>query len=809
MNDCYSIIYNDEKLDSVQVKNKLASLQNYFLSLKEKGYKLFAIFMERSPELFITVHSSYLAGMAYIPLDPDYPSERINLILEEAQPDIVITEKHLVEKFFQNIETVFVEDLFVLNGEDHSKLKSPDLSPEDPAYIIYTSGSTGKPKGVVIPRRGLKNLMDSMIKRPGASSVDRILAETTISFDMSVPEIYLPLYTGAEVIILDKNSSRDPKAIINAIDKHDITLMQATPATWRMMIEEGWTGKKNLKALCGGETLPYDLAESLVDLCGELWNMYGPTETTVWSTCEKIEKGQIVSIGDPLDNTDIYILDDYLNPVLQGVEGHLYIGGMGLALGYHNRIDLTENSFISSPFEEGKKIYKTGDLVRFMSDGRLEYLGRSDFQVKIRGFRIELGDVESSLLKYHGVDNVVVHAQVLRNGMKELVAYIVSKHSIKSNELITFLSESLPDYMVPSYYMFLDSLPLSSNGKINRKALPIPQVKEIVDEDMIASSSLENKLIYIWKRVLFKEDIRPDQNFFELGGNSILAVQALREMNEICHNFLTLSTFFKYPVINQLIKEISKNEKKDHTVILLNGITEGVPLFCLGGIDLYQTLADCITERPVYGVYLPYEEQLIDHIQRDALNDWEYMTIEGMAKAYLREINKSHSDGSYHLLGISIAGMIAFEASKIIFNNEGHRGQLFLLDSHLSHAKHLSLSGKLSTLLRRLKSIKSKYRNKKSLSGLDLEYIVAMRDSISDRAEKIFDKEAGPLEGDIHLVKAMKNQYGRGETWDYDLGWSERVSGELLYCELPDDHLGILDEPSVKILAEYLKKKLK
>ena len=416
---------------------------------------------------------------------------------------------------------------------------------------------------------------------------------------------------------------------------------------------------------------------------------------------------------------------------------------------------------------------------------------------------------KNCLIKYEGINNVVVHAQVIRNGMKELVAYIISANPIDSAELITFISEFLPDYMVPSHYMFMDTFPINSSGKIDRKTLPIPEVKKITDDFEMDDSSLEEKLIHIWEKVLFKEDVKPDQIFFELGGNSILAVQALREMNEICHNALSLSTFFKYPVINKLVQEIEKSKREDDTVLLLNGVSEGTPLFCLGGIDLFQSLADCITEWPVYAIYLPYEEQLIDHIQRDALDEWEYMTIEGMAAAYLRELKKVHTDGRCHLLGASIGGMIAFEAARIKSREQGDRGELFLLDSHLSHAKHLSLIGKLSTLVRRIRCRKQKFRNKRNMSVSNMDYIVSMRDSISERAEKIFDKGAEPIEGDIHLVRAAMNQYGKGETWDKDLGWSKLVQGELHYCEIPDDHLGILKEPNVNILADYLNKNLK
>jgi len=806
MDNCINIIFNNEIIDSVQVKAQIASLQKNILSLKGQGHKLFAIFMERSPELLISMYSSYSAGIAYIPLDPNFPTERIHLILNEAQPDLILTESHLVEKLPANFKRIIASD--IMDTGLVTSLESVNLNPEDPAYIIFTSGSTGKPKGVMIPRRAMDNFLNSMAVKPGLTAHDRLLAVTTISFDISVLEIFLPFRVGAEVFLLDKNDSRDPEAIIRALDKHDITVMQATPATWRMMIDAGWKGKRNLKILCGGEALSPELADDLLDRCGELWNMYGPTETTVWSTCTRVERGASISIGEPIDNTDIYILDNNLKPVPQGVEGDLYIGGKGLALGYYNRPDLTEKAFIANPAKKDDIIYKTGDLARYMPDHRLECLGRSDFQVKIRGFRIELGDVESNLMKYRGIKNVVVHPQIVRNGMKELVAYIVAENPIEPPELITFLSESLPDYMVPSYYQFLEKLPLNNSGKIDRKNLPVPRVSEIPCDIDIAGSSLEEKLIHIWKRVLFLDHITAEQNFFEIGGNSILAVQALREMNEICPEPLSLSTFFQHPVIKEMIQEMEKGGTAEDTVILLNGVREGTPLFCLGGIDLFQSLANNITERPVYAVFLPYEEQLIDHIQRDALDDWEYMTIDGMAAAYYREIKKFHATGPCHLLGASIGGMIAFEASRLMLREEGDRGEIFVLDSHLPRAQHFSPIGKIANIVKRLRSKRQESGNIENKSITDMEYIASIRDSINENAESKFDKEAVPIEGDVHLIKAVKNQYSKGETWDSDLGWTPLVQGTLNSYELPGDHLGILREPCVNMLAEYIEHKL-
>ena len=376
-----------------------------------------------------------------------------------------------------------------LDSEAISKENSENCSggakPENLAYVIYTSGSTGKPKGVQICHQSLVNFLVSMRSSPGLTPKDTLLAVTTISFDIAALELYLPLIVGARVVLASRETAARWVQVARNIGKRAITVMQATPATWRLLLEAGWEGNNNFKILCGGEALPRDLAVELLKRGSSVWNMYGPTETTVWSTTSRITAdGSPITIGRPIANTEVYVLDSHLEPVPVGVPGELYIGGAGVARGYLHRPELTAEKFIAHPFrdrESGARLYRTGDLARFRANGELECLGRIDNQVKVRGFRIELGEIESVLGQYPGVKQSVVVAREDTPGDKRLVAYVAvhKGQSLGVDALREFLKQRLPDYMLPSRFVFLDALPLTPNGKVDRKALPKTEESEV------------------------------------------------------------------------------------------------------------------------------------------------------------------------------------------------------------------------------------------------------------------------------------------------------------------------------------------
>ncbi|MEO6366659.1 MAG: non-ribosomal peptide synthetase, partial [Steroidobacteraceae bacterium] len=417
----------------------------------------------------------------------------------------------------------------------------PIPSGTDLAYLLYTSGSTGTPKGVRIPQRAVVNFLESMRRAPGMNAGTRLAAVTTVSFDISVLELFLPLVAGGTAVIVPREVAMDGHALRVLLEQQDISMMQATPATWRLLIEAGWRGGRGFHALCGGEALPDDLAEALLERVGELWNMYGPTETTVWSTCERIQPGQgSIGIGRPLANTQVWVVDDggALQPI--GVPGEICIGGEGVAEGYHRRPALTAACFVPDRISgrEGARLYRTGDMGRWTAEGRLQHLGRSDFQVKLRGYRIELGEIETVLLRDARVNQCVVVVLGSADSAR-LVAYIVpqSAASLDQAAMRESLRRELPDYMVPAQFVSLPRLPLTPNGKIDRAALPAPESRDGgVEPNAAARAGLtptEAQLVTVWSELLGTGGICASDNFLDLGGHSLMIMRAVARIESL------------------------------------------------------------------------------------------------------------------------------------------------------------------------------------------------------------------------------------------------------------------------------------
>ena len=378
-----------------------------------------------------------------------------------------------------------------------------------------------------------------MGRQPGIKPIDVLASVTTLSFDISGLELFLPLMNGARLVVLSADTASDGSVLAEALVNFGVTILQATPATWRLLVETDWHGGPGLKMLCGGESLPLPLAKHLLEKGGELWNMYGPTETTIWSTTCRIDFiDSTITIGRPIANTEIYILDEHLQPVPVGVTGALYIGGEGLARGYLNRPELTAEKFIPDPFsnQASRYLYQTGDLARYIPDGRIECLGRSDSQVKLRGFRIELGEIEAVLIQHPSVQQAVVIVREETPNDKRLAAYAVLSpgKNPTNRELRNFLREKLPVYMIPAVYVFLDTLPLTPNGKVDRHALPVPQ--QVGVEIQVAShppqSLMEKTIADIWQKVLKVSQVEIYDNFFDLGGHSLQALQVVAGLQE-------------------------------------------------------------------------------------------------------------------------------------------------------------------------------------------------------------------------------------------------------------------------------------
>ena len=561
--DACAVVFEDTQLTYHELNCKANKLASYLRTLDVQPEVLVGICMERSTEMLVALLGVLKAGGAYVPLDPDFPENRLIFMAEDAQISVLITEGKLQGKIpSKGIKTVCLDlDCDMIEQQqafEKTSIHQPDT--DNLAYVIYTSGSTGTPKGVQISHGAVVNFLKSMAEKPGISPNDILMAVTTLSFDIAVLELFLPLISGARVVIVPREIAYDGARLLEKIKSSKATILQATPATWRLLINAMWQGEPELKILCGGEALPRDLANELIDRSANVWNMYGPTETTVWSTCWKIEKKEgPILIGRPIANTQVYILDQQMQPVPVGVAGDLYIGGEGLARGYLNRPDLTNKVFLQNSFHinsPNARIYKTGDSARYHNDGNIEYINRSDNQVKIRGFRIELGEIETVLLQHKAVQNAVVIVWEGRPGDKRLIAYIVPKQDmdIVEKQLRDELRQKLPEYMLPQHFIKIDALPLTPNGKIDRRALHVLKVdiSSCNEEYIPPDSSTEKMLAEIWKDIISLPRVGRTDNFFEIGGHSVLAVQMISMVLKVFNVELPLRTVFETKTLTDL-----------------------------------------------------------------------------------------------------------------------------------------------------------------------------------------------------------------------------------------------------------------
>ena len=563
--DKVAIVIEKQQLTYKQLNKKANQLAHYLQSLGVSSEILVGICMERSAEMLIALLGILKAGAAYVPIDPTYPKDRISWMLSDSKLFILLTQGELIAKLpTHNAQVVDLnQDLATFTAANQNNLDC-EMAATDLAYVIYTSGSTGKPKGVQINRGAVVNFLHTMQSSLQIDSTDVMLAVTTISFDISVLEIFLPLITGAQLVLASREVASDGKQLAQYLTTSGATLMQGTPATWQLLLAAQWQGNAHLKILCGGEALRADLAQALLDKGSSLWNLYGPTETTIWSAIQPVKAPQLnqatVPIGKPIGNTQIYLLDLNQQPVPIGIPGEIHIGGAGLARGYLNRPDLTEAKFIPDPFGDinNDRLYKTGDLARYLADGSIEYLGRLDHQVKIRGFRIELGEIESILNTHPKIQQAVVIAREDIPGNKRLVAYLVSKdHSLSTTQLSEFLKQKLPEYMVSYAFVVLEALPLTPNGKVDRKALPAPDgVINRTQKYVPPQTDTEKHIAAVLQEALQLEKVGIYDNFFELGANSLILVKIHSKLQETLSVEISLVDMFTYPNIKVLSQYI-------------------------------------------------------------------------------------------------------------------------------------------------------------------------------------------------------------------------------------------------------------
>ncbi len=575
--DAVAVIFREQELTYRELNQKANQLAHYLKTLGVKPEVMVGICVERSLEMIIALLGVLKAGGVYVPLDPAYPAERLAFMIEDSKLCVLLTQQNQLAVLPKYSGPIVLLDADSQRIAQQSKDNlDSGITSDNLAYTIYTSGSTGKPKGVQIIHSSVVNFLLSMQQEPGITAQDIFLAVTTICFDIAVLELFLSLTVGARIVIASRKVASDAIELSKTITKSCATVMQATPATWRMLLAIGWQGNRHLKILCGGEALTRSLANQLLERSSSVWNMYGPTETTIWSTVHQVEPGDNpVSIGRPILNNQIFLLkksarrnDDILEPVPNGCEGEVYIGGIGLARGYLNRPKLTSERFINDPFrnEPTARLYKTGDLARYLPDGNISIIGRIDHQIKIRGYRIELGDIEAALSQHSAVQECIVIPREDSPGDRRLVAYVVLKSQpleVRPTQLRSWLKEKLPDYMVPALVVFMNALPLTPNNKVDRRALPVPNLYT-KEECVPPRTKLEKQLTQIWTSVLGVE-IGIYQDFFESGGDSLRTALLLSKIQETFQVELSLDCLFKAPTIAGLAAAIQVVQSSDTT----------------------------------------------------------------------------------------------------------------------------------------------------------------------------------------------------------------------------------------------------
>lgn len=666
--DAIAVVYGEQKISYQELNNQANQLAHELRKLRVGPDQVVGLLVERSIGMVIALVAIVKAGATYLPLDPRHPSERLCHMLKDSGVRVLVTEQSLRDELpmFPGQRILLEDDCWRKNAGDKLVV---DVRPEHLAYSIYTSGSTGKPKGVQVPRGALTNLLCSMREWSQLSERDRVLAITTISFDMAVPDIWLPLIVGAQMVIASRTQASDGIALRSLLESHNITFMQATPITWRLLFDAGhWDGKRDLQAVCGGEAMPPELAARLAPVVKKLWNLYGPTETTVWSTRYLVEAGhKSVLIGRPLANTRCYILDPQGQPVPLGATGELYIGGDGLALGYLNRPELTAEKFLVDPFRGGgARMYRTGDLARYHIDGNIECLGRIDHQIKLHGHRIEPGEIEAALKEQPEIREAVVVARDNEPGERLLVAYLVANDGSvpAASELRRRLKQRLPDYMLPTAYLFLDEIPISPTGKIDRKSLPAPSechARSVpVGTHVPPRNHVEETLARIWAETLAVERVGIHDDFFEMGGDSLDAVRLVVNITSAypaCQP--PLATLMKAPTVAQFASALSSGQADWSCLVAVREGNERPPFFCVHGAggnvlsmrDLAMALPStlpfyCLQARGLDGHAAPF------------------YSVEETAECYVAQIRRVQPHGPYYLGGGCYGGLVAFEMAR-------------------------------------------------------------------------------------------------------------------------------------------------
>ncbi|QKX03653.1 amino acid adenylation domain-containing protein [Aquimarina sp. TRL1] len=838
-----ALIFGDTKWSYAALNEASAKLATYLRKRGLQKESKVGILMDRSQEMVISILGILKAGGTFVPIGPEYPQDRINYIVEDAKIAFLLSKSDLITAIENPTVTTVLWDQIAqeLMEEEPAQLDMYAPTAASVAYVLYTSGSTGKPKGVMVTHKNLVNFLFGAIDQLEMRNMKTLLSITTYTFDIFYLELFSPLLTGAQVVLIDKEVSANGVALHKQIEKYNADFIQATPSNWKMLVSSGLKYNKGLTMLCCGEAVSDELKNKLLPLCDSLWNLYGPTEATIWATIEELTSDNDVTIGVPLPNYSAYIVDANTNVVPMGVIGELCIGGDSIAKGYLNKKELTERCFIDNPFEKEGKLYFTGDLARWLADGKIEYIGRKDSQVKIRGHRIELGEIENQLAAISTIKEGCVIVQKDHNNDNRLIGYFVSENeAIDAQEIKKELRKKLPDYMVPDVWVSMKELPKNSNGKLDRKSLPDPDISSLYKDAYVAPrTETEKQLVAIWEELLDVERVGIHDNFFELGGHSVLAVQLIAKINHVFSMNLSLASLFEFPTIIELAeKRFSGIDIQDEILVTLNGKGSRKPIFCAppggGTVLCYRSLALSLgEEQPFYAFQAPGMDGKTKVLE----------TVEEMASVYISKMQEIDPIGPYRLGGYSFGGEVALEMAIQLQRGGYQIEEIIMFDAIPPHQKDIKLS--FEELIAGITVFINKEFNTHTILTLsDLEgksseeqldmlynivkmsnlgltrkqleaYVAVHKNNINCsytpqldeklrtsivlfKTEEQVDEEVLKDDGFEKAALLSKNDYG----------WSAYIDSEVCIHTIPGNHLTLLDPANAILIAGHLDKKV-
>jgi len=822
--------YNGTKITYQELHIKVNQFAHYLEAQGVQSGDYIAVSYPRSPELVYAILAIIQCGAAYLPLDHEYPTKRIEYMLEDSEAKFLVTSKKLALSLPKCSNTILIDDAIAsLDQYPATKLET-FVDPENIIYLLYTSGSTGKPKGAKITNRNIVNLFCSLEVEPGIKETDRVPFISTISFDIASFELFFPLFKGATLVIPEHETPSDGRLFNEMLDKEKISLVVATPTTYQMLLDSGWSKKLPIKIWCCGEPLPAKLAKELIERSEELWTLYGPTEVTIFSSCKHIKSEEtIISVGGPIANMQYYIVDEHMNLLPPNAIGEIAIGGDGVGKGYLGKPELTAAKYIPNVFSNKKDaiIYLSGDIGKLLPSNEVMCLGRIDHQVKVRGHRIEIGEIEHALTSIKGIKSAIVLAKT-----DILVAFIVVDYEITTElEEIRLwrneLASQLPNFMVPHIFHILEKMPRTLNDKIDRVALLEYKSDSENIQEYTAPRTNEEKLVAtIWQEILKIERIDIFSNFFEMGGHSIMAVNVMIKIEKETGKRIPLSALFQHSTIEKFAKLLNTETEisLDHLVpIKPNG--SKTPLFMVHGAGLnILNFAHVINhfddDQPVYG---------FQGIGPKGYDNW-FESIEDMAACYIESILKTNPKGPYAIAGFSFGGIVAFEIARQLKEQGKTVSTIALLDTYVDSSyyyasyhqkKLLRYYDRTYKRLNYFMEMLTSWKSLKLRAGAKKEYILkkyfGLNNTIteqeaaaldqfkeaSNRVDKIVDRyHLKPQDLEVDLFRAKDDENFKLDPTH--LGWKKIALKGVKIHNITGNHLGIVAPPNDKVLAKMI-----